>query len=173
MQRRSAIKNMVALGGLALLPAWVNGWNKASVLLPQQYLSSPQQETLAQLVETIIPATDTPGAKGLHVDKFVQKMVVDCYENEVKDNFAKGLSKVEEMARENFAATFSACTTAQRISLLSNMEQSDQAEQKEFFRLVKDLAIQGYMTSEYVMTTHTKYTMIPGHYYGCVSVPSK
>ena len=42
-------------------------------------LSVSQADLLAILVETIIPATDTPGAKALKVDQFVQKIVAECY----------------------------------------------------------------------------------------------
>lgn len=171
MKRRVALKSMAtAVGGLMVLPAWANGWSKASALPVQPYLSLQQDELLAEIVDTIIPATDIPGAKALNVHSFVQKMVADCYEKEVQENLVKGLSTVEHMAQQSFGQSYGACDTAQRVELLTQMELADKAEQKEFFALVKELTIKGYMTSEYVMVNHANYTMVPGHYYGCVPV---
>jgi hypothetical protein len=161
----------VAMVGLVMLPACDMGSKKVKAQTLQPYLSPEQESLLAEVVGTIIPGTDTPGAKDLNVHIFVQKMVTDCYEKDVQQNLAKGLDTVEEMARKNHSNAFAACTEPQRIAILTSMEQSDIEEQKAFFDLVKELTIFGYTTSEYVMTNLTEYTMIPGHYYGCVPVP--
>lgn len=174
MKRRAALKGMAtAVGGLMMLPVWASGWNEASVLPVQPYLSPQQDELLAEIVETIIPATDIPGAKALNVHAFVQKMVTDCYEKEVQESLVKGLDTVEHMAKQNYGQTFGTCDSTQRIELLTKMEMAVEPEQKEFYALVKELTIQGYMTSEYVMVNHTDYKMVPGHYYGCVSVTTQ
>lgn len=163
----------VALGGLISLPAWAEGWNKTSVASLQAFLSPTQDALLADIVETIIPATDTPGAKALGVHSFVQKMVADCYDKKAQDTFSKGLTTVESMAQQTGGKAFAALTDSQRIELLKRLEQSTEAEQKDFYRLVKSLTIQGYMTSEYVMTNITKYELVPGRYHGCVPVTAK
>lgn len=173
MQRRIALKNIATAAGMMMLPAWANGWSKKDVTSAQPYLSLNQDQLLAEIVETIIPATDTPGAKALHVHNFVQKMIADCHEEEVQKNLVKGLNAVESLAKQQFGTSFDSSNTTQRIEVLTRMEQSDDADQKAFYLLVKDLTIQGYMTSEYVMTKHTNYTMVPGHYYGCVPVSTK
>ena len=173
MQRRAALKNIATAAGIMVLPAWANGWNKQTVSAAVSYLSQSQDLVLAEMVETIIPATDTPGAKALGVHNFVQKMITDCYEEEVQKNLVKGLNTAESLAKQSFGTSFNACNTSQRIEVLTKMEQSGEADQKSFYSLIKDLTIQGYMTSEYVMTKHTKYTIVPGHYYGCVPVTTK
>ena len=60
MERRVALKNMAAaVGVMAGLPSWASGWSKSS--LPENILlSADQSATLAGMVETIIPKTDTP-----------------------------------------------------------------------------------------------------------------
>lgn len=174
MKRRIALQHMAAVaGGLLTLPAWATSWNSTAVLPLEPYLSAREDKILAEIVETIIPATDTPGAKALHVHSFIQKMIKDCHEEEVQQNTVKGLNKVDEMARKSYNQPFEACTTAQRMDLLSQMEKSTESQSADFFKLIKDLTIQGYMTSEYVMTKHMNYTMVPGHYYGCVPVATK
>jgi hypothetical protein len=174
MQRRVALKNLALVAGsLISLPSWANGWSKNSVESPHPYLTTSQDELLAEVVETIIPATNTPGAKELGVHTFLQKMVADCFEKSAKDTLAKGLDTVEATAKQRFTKSFAACDATQRTEILQAMERSTDAGQKGFFGLVKGLTIRGYMSSEYVMTNITKFEFVPGRYHGCVPVASK
>ena len=173
MQRRVALKNMAAAVGLMSLPAWASNWNKSTVAAGTPTALSPSQEALlAEIVETIIPATDTPGAKELGIHQFVQKMVADCFEKKVQEGFASGLDLVEETAKKNGGSSFVALDKAGRIQLLQGLEAGGDPG-KEFYALVKGLTIRGYMSSEYVMTNLTGYEMMPGRYHGCVPVAAK
>lgn len=180
MKRRGVIKHLaVATGAFLAAPAWANGWTNASLLPMSSSLSDEQADLLAEVVETIIPAgtmaTDikVPGARELGVHAFVQKMVTDCYEKKVQDNLKNGLDTVSAMSAESFGKPFSQGDATQRLAVLTRLSTSTDASQKEFIALVKSLTIQGYTTSEYVMTKFYNYQMAPGHYYGCVPVPAK
>ncbi|MVM35185.1 gluconate 2-dehydrogenase subunit 3 family protein [Spirosoma sp. HMF4905] len=162
-----------AVGGLISLPAWANGWTTETVRATRQILSGSQTELLAEIVETIIPVTDTPGAKTLNVHQFVQKMVADCYPKTAQENLGKGLDTLNDLAQKSFSKPFAEGDTAQRTALLTQLSQSTDSAQKDFYSLVKNLTIRGYMTSEYVMTNLTHYEFIPGRYHGCVPVPAK
>jgi hypothetical protein len=162
---------MAAAVGLMSLPAWASGWNKTTVAAGTS-LTTSQEALLAEIVETIIPATDTPGAKELGVHQFVQKMVADCFEQKVQESLVKGLNNVEETAKKNGTTSFAALGKTGRTELLKGLEAGG-GEGKEFYGLVKGLTIRGYMTSEYVMTNLTGYEMVPGRYHGCVPVPVK
>lgn len=174
MERRNALKIVAgAVGGLISLPAWASGWTTETVRSARQFLSLSQADLLADMVETIIPATDTLGAKALNVHQFIQKMVADCYDKPAQETFRKGLDSLDGLAQTAFNKPFSAGDVTQRTALLTQLSQSADPAQKDFYSLVKGLTIRGYMSSEYVMTNLTKYQFIPGHYYGCVPVPAK
>ncbi len=167
-----------AVGGLISLPAWASGWTPETVRSTRQILSSGQTEMLANMVETIIPTTDTttaagPGAKSLNVHLFVQKMVTDCYDKPAQENFRKGIDSLDGLAQTSFSKPFAEGDAAQRTALLTQLAKSEDKNQKDFYSLVKNLTIKGYMSSEYVMTNLTHYEFIPGHYYGCVPVKTK
>jgi hypothetical protein len=164
---------MAAAVGLMSLPAWASSWNKSSVAAVTPTALSPSQEALlAEIVETIIPATDTPGAKELGIHHFVQKMVADCFEKKVQEGFANGLNQVEETAKKNGVSSFVALDQAGRTQLLQGLEAGG-GPGKEFYGLVKGLTIRGYLSSEYVMTNLTGYEMMPGRYHGCVPIAAK
>lgn len=159
-----------AVAGLVVAPAWATNWSNTSI---RPHLLPAQDELLAELVETIIPTTNTPGAKSLGVHLFVQKMVADCYDKPSQETLTSGLTAVDALARQRFSNPFAACDNAQRLELLQLMAASPDAAQKTFVSLVKGLTIRGYMTSEYVMTNLTNFQMAPGFYRGCVPVTTK
>jgi len=161
-----------AIGGLISLPTWATNWTEASVRSFTPSLTVAEDALLAEIVETIIPATDTPGAKALGVHTLIQKIVADCYDQPSQEKLKKGLETVSAMAQQQFGKDFAAADATQRTALLQSLSQSADAAPKEFFSFVKGLTIRGYMTSEYVMTNLTHYVMAPGYYHGCVPVPA-
>lgn len=170
MERRVALKSMaVAMGAMAGLPAWASGWNKSAVA-KSGLLAADQSKNLLMIVETIIPKTDTPGAGELGVADFVQKMVKDCYDAKAQASLSSGISNIDEQSVQRFGKSFADADKTQRLQLLQEIEKSNDAAQKGFFSMVKNLTIQGYMTSEYVMTNITHYEMVPARYHGCVPV---
>lgn len=174
MNRRIALKNMALVAaGLLVLPGCdTTGWNETAVQATDPLLSAKQEGLLAEIVETLIPTTDTPGAKELKVHAYVHKMVADCFEEDAQQALVKGLNHVEKLSDKKYNQPFAACSPAERTAILEQMSLSREDVQKGFFELVKGLTIQGYMTSEYVMTHITKYEMVPGRYHGCVPVQS-
>lgn len=168
MQRRSALKSLtVAFGGLMSLPSWAQGWTPETVKGPS-LLSVAEEDTLAEIVETIIPETTTPGAKSLKVHEFALRMINDCYGESAQKNLKKGLADTNSAAQQAYGKVFAACDGKQRLDLLKKL--ADTADTKPFVSMVKNLTIQGYQNSEYVMVNIQKYNMAPGFYHGCVPV---
>lgn len=170
MERRVALKNMAAaMGAMVSLPVWASGWNDSS-LGKVAFASADQAETLKSVVETIIPKTDTPGAGELGVAVFVQRMVTDCYDKKTQDTFSKGIADLDAQSSKSFGKSFASADKTQQLQLLQALEKSTDSETKSFFGLLKNLTIQGYMSSEYVMTNLTHFEFIPARYHGCVPV---
>lgn len=157
----------IALGGVITVPDWAYGWNQAHVLAASQsVVLPPEMETLlSEVVEAIIPATNTPGAKELGVDKFMLTMLKDCFEKDVQEKFSQGLQAIEERTKKQFGNSFTLSTPAQRHEVLSAL---DKVGSNSPFSLVKNLTIQGYLNSEYVLKNLLKYELIPARYHGCV-----
>lgn len=168
MKRRAAMKSLgVALGGLVALPAWANNWTPESVG-PAHFSAAADEALLAEIVETFIPETSTPGAKSLKVHQFVQRMIQDCYDEKAKATFQQGLTQTDTLAQQSYSKNFVQCDGKQRIELLKKM--SDDASSKAFIGLVKNLTIRGYTNSEYYLVNIAKFTLVPGFYHGCVPV---
>ncbi len=71
MNRRSAVRNLlIGSGGLIVLPFWMEGCNNHDKNIHSSSFSSDEQNTLAAITDTIIPAGNTIGALSVGVDNF-------------------------------------------------------------------------------------------------------
>lgn len=61
---------------------------------------------MAELCETILPATDTPGAKDLSAHLFVLKMIDDCYKKDHQQQFSNGLKDFKDKTKQDFDKGF-------------------------------------------------------------------
>ena len=77
---------------------------------------------LDEVGETIIPATNTPGAKAAQVGEFMKVMVTDCYTEKQQAVFMKGITTLEEACKKMHDKKFMDCTPQQRHDLLVSLE---------------------------------------------------
>ena len=169
MERRTAMKGLaLSLGSLVSLPAWASGWNSSTN--SKTFLSIGNEALLAELVETIIPTTETLGAKGLNVHKFIQTMLTDCFEKKAQDSFEKKLGEIDPLSMKTFEKPFADCDAPQRLIILQTLAKSEDKDTVGFYRTLRGLTVQGYTSSEYYMTRFTDYEMAPAHFYGCVPI---
>ncbi len=159
----------MAVGGLMSLPTWASGWTPESIGQASN-LSLEEDGLLAEIVETIIPETATPGAKSLKVHQFAMRMINDCYGAEAQKTLKQGLTITDVAAKQTYNKPFVECDKTQRMDLLNKMVGSTNQPAKQFVNMIKNLTIQGYQNSEYVMVYIQKYNMAPGFYHGCVPV---
>jgi hypothetical protein len=174
MQRRLLIKNILLFtSAVVLTPSFVWGAEK---VLPAggTSIAFDAQGTLAAVVDTLIPKTDTPGAKDLNVHAFVWRMIKDCYPQNAQDRFLKGLTQLDGISQVRFQKVFMQCSKPERELLLKEIsdKKTYTGEVLFFFPLMKSLTIQGYMNSEFVMTNLQKYELIPARYNGYFPVKS-
>jgi hypothetical protein len=171
MNRRLALKNlMLASGGLIALPAWAGEWSASDIADHSPSFSAKEQQTLAAVADTIIPAGNSIGALTVGVDKFLQKLIDNCYEKEVQSNTKQQLIALDVRAQQLHGKIFANCSQQQREEMLLKLGASQEKTEKDFFTLVKNETIRGFNTSKEVMVKYLKYEIAPGHYYGCVNV---
>lgn len=169
MERRSVIRYLLTVsGGMILFPSCLNGSGKASIKLRNLDINSDQENLMAEIAQMLIPKTDTPGAKELGIHLFVLKMLDDCYEKDAQQRFVKGLQELDDRTKKRFGNAFVNCTTAQRQKILETIERKEDysVEIFDFYQIMKDRTIQGYLNSEYVMTNLVIYELVPGRYNG-------
>lgn len=165
MERRLVIKQVLILaGGMALLPSCLRHKGKSTIALTHIDLDLEEEKLLEEIAETIIPTTNTPGAKSLKLHLFALKMLDDCYEKTAQDKFIQGLQQFKELLLEKYDTSFEKLSPAERESALLPLEdqQSRPDPATTFYRIFKEQLINGYLNSQYVMQKLVIYEMIPG-----------
>ena len=171
MKRRNLIKYLtLGIGGTMVMPAWASGWQIRDVRGNPMNLSLTEEATLAEMAETIIPETDIPGAKKLEVHQFIQKIIADCSDKNTQETFQSGFGILDEAARKSYHKSFLECNSQQRTEILQIPEKDKENTLRNFYSLIKDLTIWGFMSSEYVMVNHLDYKHVPGKFSACVPV---
>ena len=163
LSRREAIKKAaLMLGSTILLPDVLKAWDTSAIQNTVFSMTFAQEAVLAELCETIIPTTDTPGAKAAGVPVFIKKLLADCYEAKDQKDFARGLDKLESDTKAKFNKSFADITSAERIEMVKEVE----ASKSRFWRLAKEMTVFGYFTSEIGCTQALRYEPVPGRYDG-------
>jgi hypothetical protein len=171
MNRRRALKSLtIVSGSLISLPAWMVSCGISDKNTHHSGFNSSEQQILASIADTIIPAGTSVGALTVGVDKFLQKLIDDCYEKPVQDNVKKQLHALDQYAKTDHDKSFAECTQSEREKLLQKLADSPDKDQKDFFTLIKTETIRGFNTSQKVMEEYLGYKIAPGHYNGCVPV---
>ncbi|CAN5903714.1 gluconate 2-dehydrogenase subunit 3 family protein [soil metagenome] len=153
------------------MPAWVSCWKPDSGS-QMVALTASDESLLAEIMGTIIPETDTPGAKSLQVHQFALRMIHDCYDDEALASLKNGLVQADKLAQKELNKSFVGSEAKEREQVLVRMSVSEDPETKKSYDLIKGLTVRGYLNSEYVMVNVLNYTMAPGFYNGCVPVES-
>jgi hypothetical protein len=131
---------------------------------------------LDELAETILPETGTPGAKAAGVGSFLARMVTDAYDGREQRIFMDGLARIErECARRN-GTDFVAASPAQRLELVEQLDREQFEAMRNrpdtatphYFRMIKELTLLGYFTSEIGYTRAMRYTETPARFDPCV-----
>ena len=131
------------------------------------FLNQEQLNLVAELGETIIPETDSPGAKTAGVHRYIDDELQFMYSTEDQFQFLKGLEDIEALAKREFGNSFEESALEQRIQILAEIEQE---KGNDFFRQLKVMVCGGYFTSEIVCKEVLKYDPIPGQYEGCIDI---
>lgn len=174
VNRRTALKQFVFISaGVAILPACLQeDKSKASVLLKNFQITGQQEKDLADLAETIIPATATPGAKDISAHLFVLKMMDDCHTKADQYKFLQGLQAFEKNTKAQYNKPFHQCSIEEKIVLVTSINGRKDIDPAIgfFYNSTKKLTIQAYSTSQFYLTKIQVYKMVPGKYQGCVPV---
>ncbi len=177
MDRREAVKYIsMLLGGTVVGSSFFLSGCKANDDKVSMQFTDADIAFLDEVAETILPRTSTPGAKDAAVGKFMTVMVNDCYEKEDQEVFHKGMKQLKDIAKEKMGDTFMKLPADKKQELLIQLdkEQKEFQEKKKpeershYFRMMKELTLLGFFTSEPGATQALRYIERPGRYDGCV-----
>jgi hypothetical protein len=175
MNRREAIARVAAMTGTVMFGAEFlltgcspRGAEKRAPFTPQDL------SLMEEIAETILPATETPGAKAAGVGAFMAMMAQDGYDDATFDVFRKGLTQIDRASRKHHGRKFMESSPSERTAFLTELDRTawnhsrekSRDEPPHYFRLMKELTLIGFFTSEIGSTQALRYSAIPGAYDG-------
>lgn len=167
--RREALKIIGAVGVTCAFPFSANELYGQHVHQPEQapqeeakpdapfeprFFTGAQLQAISRLADLIIPATDTPGAVGAGVPKYIDLVVSE--DPKLQTLLQEGLRQIDATAKTGYGASgFLRLTEAQQTEILTSLSKADisvsdtgtRYTDGRFFQAIKNLTADGYYTS--------------------------
>lgn len=174
MNRREALSRVAIIMGGSVIgaEAFLTGCKASTKTVS---FSKDDIAFLNEVGETILPATNTPGAKEAKVGEFMAVMVNDCYDENNQLIFMEGMKALQfKDAKTKIGKSFMEASAEERHKLLVALD----AEAKEYnknkkpeesthyFSMMKQLTLSGFFTSELGATKALRYVAVPGKFDG-------
>lgn len=189
MNRREVLQRTALTMGYALsapvVAAVLNGCKaKPTLTFKPVFFNEDEAALVAEIAETILPKTTTPGAKDSGVPAFIDDMLATVYTAEQQKSFRDGLATFSSEASKELGNDFIDCTPQQKLEFVT--KKNDEAVEslsgagsegwwragggsnKPFFLDIKELTILGFFSSKEGATEVLQYNQSPGPYRGCV-----
>jgi Gluconate 2-dehydrogenase subunit 3 len=149
MQRRDLLKLLTSVATLSAIPLDLTmglqqAWAQTAMSIGMRTLNPHQDSTVTTISELILPATDTPGAKGAKVNEFIDLLLTEWFDRADAERFLDGLAGVDALSRKRFSADFISCTPAQQNELMKQLDDGAM----EFVRKQREQTNQVSQTSQ-------------------------
>ena len=201
MERRIALKNMgLSLGYIVATPTLISlaqsCKNEKVLEWVPDFFTKEEGSVLTQLVDIILPKTDTPSASEVQVNlfidrfasqvldkqqqdflrlsssKFIEKALKDSGKEKASDLTSEDLepvlAKALKVTKEDEAIYYKSINSYnEAIAKGEPAQLDDLVSQFAFANDLRRMTIWGYKTSEYIGEEVLAYLPVPGEYIGC------
>jgi gluconate 2-dehydrogenase gamma chain len=182
MERRSLLQSLALLLGVAALPA--NALAAARKGNSKQGLSVDQFSLLSAIADTMIPATDTPGAVAVGVPRLLDKMLANWASPSRRLALIGAMSEIDTLALTSDKKGYARLDPARRKALLLDHDKAalkpgpppkeklsallamlagPPVANPAYLKL-KELVITLYYASEVALTQELIYEHVPGKF---------
>jgi hypothetical protein len=186
MNRRDAIKGTAMVLGYAITGTTLTSLLQSCKPEPglsytPLLLNDKQAKTLAAVIDRILPKTATPGALEVGVDRFIDKLLANVFPPDIQEGFAGGIDAFNQKAKVSYGNEFMKLSPSEQDQVIKTYEETSgplpgsmwgfsfgEPEEFPFYRMMKELALIGYFTSEKIGKEYLAYNPIPGPYEGCI-----
>jgi hypothetical protein len=180
LNRRALLADIGLLIGATALPASALA---KPAKVAKRFLLPPQLALIGAVADTILPATDTPGALAAKVPTRVDGLLAHWASASTRTNIVGALARIDAAAKAQKGNSFTALTSAERAEFLKpydaaalkNVPPPPGATKTNFFAAATYTADQGYFTlkslvidlyyySEIGSANELKYDHVPGKF---------
>ena len=168
MNRRDLLKKGVyGLAGVTLSSTLISTLQNCSSIekyIPL-YFSNDEFSLLSNIVDFLVPKTETPGAVDMKVPQFIDIIISETYNSESKNNFSNKLKLlIEDFKKKNIDLLDNNSIKLKFVSDFNNKTHN------EIYDQIRDLTVWGFKTSKEIALNFLNYNPIPGYQLGCIDI---
>jgi len=176
MNRRELVKIITTITGAAVVGGefFLTGC-KNTDKTATRFFTEKDIVFFDEVAETILPRTNTPGAKDAEVGKFMAMYSADCYDEIQLGSLKDGIKKLNEVSEKKYRNDFIRLTASQKQELLTGIDaeakkynETVKDQPPHYFTLMKQMVLLGFFTSKPGATQVLRYDPVPGKYRGCI-----
>ena len=172
MDRRSLIKLVTLATGSVLSAPLLSSLLVGCKELPSvdgadyklQFFTDDEYLFVQNLIDNILPRTDSPSATDVYVHRIIDSMVGLVYQVKDQKKYRSGLTSLRGYLSEDSGNVLT------EISVLSKSKNKAAASAKFALREMRQQTIAYYLSTEEVGKKHLNYLPIPGKYEPCISL---
>ena len=180
MNRREVLRYTAFATGAAvcspLLGSILSGYTvdvvDNSVDFELKFFSEMEFAEIRDLIDTILPKTDSPAATEVGVDKMIDSMVGTVYGEEDRAGYKERFTLlINYLNKESGSKEFAELEVNEKIELLQNLDRSQDDELRAARRAyleIKQQTIAYYLSTEEIGKKYLNYLPIPGEYEACI-----
>lgn len=179
MNRRDLLKMIAAATGMAVVAGdlLAQGLTVSDKVAVEALFSKADISLLDEVAETILPRTDTPGAKDSGAGAQMAAIISNCFDQSQRTLVKDGLLALQALCLHRFKQNFQALTAEQKHQILTELDtevktlltkaqQNNVAPQPHYFTVLKQQSIFAFFTSKVGATEVLRHVAIPGRWDG-------
>ena len=179
MERREAVKKVSwilksAFFAPTILTALQGCEDKISETSEFFVLNNEQHDLVKAIADTIIPRTATPSASDVKVNQFMDLLLNDVFDKEVKGGFLDGLNEFDKDCKSSTGNSFSELSEPEQYTYLEKVDKeimgAAYGDTVPFYYTFKHLTITIYFSTEQGVKQNLNYMPVPGPYIGEVEL---
>ena len=168
MNRRDLLKKGVyGLAGVTLSSALISSLQSCTSIEKYSplYFSKTEFSLLSNIVDFLIPKTETPGGLEMKVPQFIDIIISETYNEEGKNNFSNKLKVlIEDFKSNNIDLSDYKSMKSKFVNDFNN------TTHQEIYNQIRDLTVWGFKTSKEIALNVLNHNPIPGYQLGCVDI---
>ncbi len=133
-------------------------------------LNDELDDLVKAISDTIIPRTTTPGASDVKVNQFIDLLLSEVFEKEVREKFIEGLLEFDSACVSKTGESFTKLEKEERFKYLEKIDKDimgqKYTEKAPIYYLFKRLTILTYFSTEQGVKQNLNYLPVPGPYQG-------
>jgi hypothetical protein len=171
MNRRNVIKSLSALA----IGSYIIGGCQVKDLIweegaTQIQIGSTPAEFIQTLSQLILPSESIQYTTPEPLTQYIETMVNDCSTKQQIIDYGKGYKEYQLFMKEKLNKDIDHLSEDEVAQLFDavNDEETMPLAARYFFSQTRKHCISHFTTSEYYLTNHTKYEMVPSRFDGCM-----